>query len=347
MVHRFKVFFSCFLTVFMIVNIVCIEKTSAQEMDAPFSVEAILPDTQIEGASGYYHLQVNPGDEQTIHARIQNKRDHDITVHVLPLNSYTAPAGGIFYEESIESENTKLLGNATLMSELLNVDPFVELSANETVEVPIHILVPDTDEGTYLGGLLFASVGEDVLEEIENQEDEEGDIGFIIRNEITFTLAVQLDLPETPDPNFAMGDVGINIHPSGPEMYMEFINDAQMILRGTHGHYNVENENGEELFEGDFEPFTMVPQSEIRFPVPWQHESLEPGVYNVSISANVLDEEVTAERTFEIEGEQVREYEEIREDVPLEQSKTIPVWVWVIGGVVVAGIFYWLGARRK
>ncbi|MBU9711364.1 WxL protein host-binding domain-containing protein [Evansella tamaricis] len=176
------------------------------------------------------------------------------------------------------------------------------------------------------------------MEEIENQEDEEGDIGFIIRNEITFTLAVQLDLPGTPDPNFAMGEVGINIHPSGPELYTEFINDAQMILRGTHGQYSIENESGEELFEGDFEPFTMVPQSEIRFPVP---NHLEPGLYNVNITANVMDEEINAERTFEIVAEQVREYEEIREDAyPVEPQTGIPVWVWIVGGVLVAGVFY-------
>lgn len=331
----------------MFINSSFLVKTSAQEMDAPFSVEAILPDMQMEGVSGYYHLQVNPGDDQTVFARIQNKRNHDITVHVLPLNSYTAPTGGILYEESTESENTKLLENATLMSELLVVEPFIELSGNETVEVPIHISVPDTDEGTFLGGLLFAAVGEDTLEEMEDQGEEEGDIGFIIRNEITFTLAVQLDLPNTPTQNFAMGDVGMNIHPSGPEMYMEFINGAQMILRGTHGYYRVENESGEELFAGDFEAFTMVPYSEIRFPVPWEHDALEPGQYHVFISANVLNEEVTAERTLEIEGEQVREYEEIRKDATEQTPTGIPVWVWVIGGVVVAVFFYWLGARRK
>nr|WP_275980347.1 DUF916 domain-containing protein [Halalkalibacter alkaliphilus] len=314
-------------------------------MDSPFVIEPILPDNQIEGVSGYYHIQVKPGEDQTIYARIKNKRDHNITVHILPINSYTAPTGGILYEESLELDDTKILDGSIIMSELLLVDPFIELNANESLEVPIHIAVPETDKGTFLGGLLFASIGEDTLEEINSHE--EGDIGFIIRNEITYTLAVQLDLPNISAPNFSIDNVGINVRPSGPELFMELTNDAQMILRGTHGNYRVENNSGEELFKGEIESFTMVPKTAIRYPVTWDYATFEPGVYNVLITANVLGEDIIAERTFEIEGEQINEFEEIREDAPEPVPISIPWWVWAIGGIIIAGFFYWLGTRRK
>ncbi len=338
--------FILFLTVTF--NMFLVQANADQEMGLPFVIHPILPTTQIEGVNGYYHLQVKSGEDQTIYVRIQNKKDHNITVHIVPINSYTAPTGGILYEESIESEDTKLLDDSILMSELIDVEPYIELDAKEKVDIPIHIAVPEMDEGTFLGGLLFATIDEDILEEIETVESG-GDIGFIIRNEITYTLAVQLDFPNTPASNFNIGDVGINIHRSGPELYMEFINDAQMILRGTHGGYMVKNEIGETLFEREFEPLTMVPNTEIRYQVPWDIDALEAGVYNVFITANVLDEEIMVERTFEIEKEDVDEYEEIREgeDPPKPTPTGIPVWVWIIGGVIIAGFFYWLGVRTR
>ena len=336
--------FILFLTVTF--NIFLVQANAKQEMGLPFIIHPILPATQIEGVNGYYHLQVKAGEDQTIYVRIQNKKDHNITVHILPINSYTAPTGGILYEESIESEDTKLLDDSILMSELIDVEPYIELDPKEKVEIPINIAVPETDEGTFLGGLLFATIDEGTLEEVETVESE-GDIGFIIRNEITFTLAVQLDFPSTPVSNFGIGDVGINIHRSGPELYMEFINDAQMILRGTHGGYMVKNENGETLFDGEFEPLTMVPNTEIRYQVPWDNDALDAGVYSVVITANVLGEEIMVERTFEIEKEDVDEYEEIREDPPEPTPTGIPVWVWIIGGVIIAGFFYWLGVRNR
>ncbi|UCZ52145.1 DUF916 domain-containing protein [Bacillus shivajii] len=328
------------------VNFGTIATKAQQEMDAPFTVEPILPNNQVEGVGGYYHLQVEPNDEQTVYVRIENKRDHNISVQLLPINAYTAPTGGILYEAFIESERTNLLDEAVLMSNLLELESLVELSAHEEKEIPIHITVPENDSGTFLGGILFASVNDDTLEDIE-VEEEEGDIGFIIRNEITFSIAVQLDLPEDAEPEFHVGDVGLNIRPIGPELYFEFINEGQMILRGTEGEYEIENEEGDELFSGEIPPFTMVPASEIRYPVTWENEAFGPGVYHIFAKINVLGEEITIERTLEVENEEVREYEEVRAVSPEPIQTGIPSWIWAAVGGVIAVIFYWLGSRKK
>ncbi|MBU8906714.1 WxL protein peptidoglycan domain-containing protein [Desertibacillus haloalkaliphilus] len=317
--------------------------TYGQENVSPITVYPVLPENQI-GQQTYYHLSVEPGQEQTIYIEVDNVSNDEQHVMLTAVDSFTGPQGGILYEEEMDPSISRLLYPDLALSNFLSIPEEVTIAPGETERIPIELEVPTIESGTMIGAVRILAIGTD---EDEGEIDQEDIANVTIRNRISFITAIQLDLPDQPEANFSFGEVGTRTAPTGTELVVEMTNDAQMILRGTTGTYEVEFE-GEQLFAGEWDEFTMVPNSQISFPVLWEADELAPGEYTVRLQANVLGKEINEIRTFTIEREQAREHEQQQQQDVITET-AIPWWVWVLGAVLLVVVFavaFLLGRRK-
>ena len=317
--------------------------TASEATELPMSIKAILPDNQKDGVSGYFNLQVNPEEKQTIYIEIQNNKSEDILVNLRPTNAYSQPTGGIFYDVDVDSPDTAILDEAFALSQNISMENEVVIKANETVEVPIEITVPNMNKGTIIGGVLIeekVEVSEQASETLEKDTAQ-----FKVITKTAFAIAIQLDLPEQAESAFSFGEAGFN--PIGPNVYIEMLNDAPIIQRQIAGEYKVSDEEGQELFSGNFEPIIMAPKTKINFPMNWDSSALESGKYTLSITADVAGKEMLVEENFEINNDSVKEYSE-RANQPITQTQEgIPYWVVIVAVVISVGLTLWFVKKRK
>lgn len=321
--------------------------TYGQETESLITVYPVYPDNQSLDHRGYYHLDVEGGQEQTVYIDIENHTDDEVIVEVYPVDSFTAPTGGILYSEEMDEEESRILSPDLAISNFITTEREITIPPNTVESVPFTIFVPDVESGQFIGAIRVVASVPDEDEEVDENTD---NANVVIKNRISFTTAVQLDLPQEAESDFSFGETNVRTRPANRELLIEMINNAQIILRGTTGKYRVVYEE-EELFSGEIQEFTMVPNTAIYFPVPWETEHIDPGEYTVFLTANVLGEELEEVRTFTIETEKSREHEElIVGEITEASAPSIPVWLWIIGGVgivVLLGFGYWLGARGK
>lgn len=309
----------------------------------PMSVKPILPENQQAGVTGYFNLLVNSGDKQTIYIQITNNKNEDITVTFTPANAYNNPSGGIFYDTEKDSPETILLDQSFALSNYISIDEEVIIKANETVNIPIEVTVPDMNSGSILGGVLISE--KTPSSKVVNEDTKKNEANFKVITKTVFAVAIQLDLPDMPSSAFSFGKVGFD--PVGPNIFIEMRNDAPMIQRQISGVYKVANKDGQELFAGKFESIIMAPKTQMNFLIHWDSTTLEPGEYTLSIIANVAGKEIIVEENFNINNTAVEKYAE-KVNQPIAKTQTGTLYIIVIFGVVTSGGFmFWLGKRKS
>ncbi|WP_102028374.1 DUF916 domain-containing protein [Salirhabdus sp. Marseille-P4669] len=332
-----------FIIFFQVVN----QNVFAQQNEISIEIEPVFPENQDEQIKGYFKLNVRPNDQQALHIKVKNKREVETTVSIEGANAFTNPNGGILYRENVESEDSLLLDNAIRLGSLIEVDKEVVLKPHEEREIPILVNVPDIDEGTILGGILVKTI-ENTEENRVNTED--GEANFKIDTEVVHAIAIQLDLPNSASTDFELGQAGFNL--LGPSIEVEMKNNAQKLQRDISGTFEVTDETGTKLFDGQIPSFMMAPSTQINYPVDWTYETLEKGLYTIAVELTVDNQKYTANEQFRIGEEEIEEYVERTQPVVpqanTEDTSDIPVWVWILAGaIVLAGIMFWLGSKNR
>lgn len=314
----------------------------AQETNIPLTVVPIYPENQNPQTKGYFDLNVNPGDRLSLSLQVMNNTATEMIVSFEATNAFTSHTGGMLYQKESESVDVELLEDAIRLADSIQVEENVTIPPNSTVTVPVQITVPNADGQTILGGLLISSKGKTIEEQ---QEVEEGTANFIINTETVFAMAIQLNLPNSVDSNFQFGEAGF--YGDLGQVYIEMINDAQKIQENVVGTYTVQNENGEELFSGDFGTFNMAPKSVIRYPLAWGGSTLKDGTYSLYVEV-AGDLNINEVKEFTINNEDVEEFvEQSNDKVTVAKEETgIPSWIW-IAGIILFGLLMFILGRRK
>ncbi|QBP41963.1 DUF916 domain-containing protein [Paenisporosarcina antarctica] len=315
---------------------------SAAESQKTMQVVPIYPANQVTATKGYFDVDVKPGEQLTLYVRLKNSDKNSITVHVQGANAYTSSTGGIFYETEVDSDDSMLLEDAVRMTNYLEVEESVEIPAGESFEVPIQVTVPESDGETLLGGILLTQEAKSKDEDLEETGKDEAK--FVINTETRYAIAIKLNLENKSDPNFSLGKAGFISNTA--KVFIEMINDAQMIQGEIEGSYSILDSEGTELFKGMINPLNMAPKSKIRFPFAWDHESLEDGNYTLAIKGHAGKTEFSAEENFTISNKEVQEYaEKSNPNAVLKQG--MPTWVWIVGAIVFGIIMFLMGRRKK
>jgi len=319
--------------------------TFSQEQSLPFTVEPIYPQNHNIQTKGYFDLFVKPGEKQTIQVRVTNNENKETTISIKSADAYTNPVGGIMYDVNIESPNTALLKDNVRLSKYLQVGETITVPPLTSIEVPIQVSVPDINVQTMLGGIIFTRKGD---ESRQQENTEEGTANFIINTETNIAIAVQLNVMDKEEQsNFSVGEAGFL--PETSQVYIEMVNDAYKIQEDIAGNYEVINEQGHVLFEGQFGPFNMAPKTKIRFPIQWGNETVEDGDYNITVDGSIAGRKINQTIPFKIGVEDIEKFvEKNQRNLPEARVEEdgMPIWVWVVG-IALFGIIMFLVGRKK
>ncbi|WP_428911941.1 WxL protein peptidoglycan domain-containing protein [Niallia sp. Krafla_26] len=316
----------------------------AEDTKQPLIIEPIYPENQNPETKGYFDLTVSPGEKQSLSVRITNNEDKEVMITMKSANAYTYPTGGMMYEYEINSPDTVLLDDAVRMAEYIKIEETVTVPPLSSVDVPVEISVPESNGQTLLGGILFTTQGDETEQQ---QQVEEGKANFVLKTETVYAIAAQLNLPTTVTSNFFLGEAGFI--PENAQVFIVMTNDAKKIQEEITGTYSVSDQEGNELFNGEFGPFKMAPKSKIRFPFQWGHDTLEDGTYTLTIQGKVEGKSINASETFTINNNDVEEYaEKAQPNKPQAVvNNGIPTWVWIVGAILFGIVMFLIGKRKK
>lgn len=259
-----------------------------------------LPESQVKGIEGYFHLQVESGQYQELWIQINNPNPEPVTVAIQSANAITAPNGGIIYVSQEETQDGSILDRKYEFATVVSVQNVVEMEPNSIQRIPITVR-PTLVEGTLLGGLLFTT---EQISSINNSDKLQRNT-FSINNRFVYAMAIQLDFPGESIPKLSFEQAYLELVPSEPRLNIKIKNDSPMIIKNISGEYRVYSDKGLLLFSNTLPIFTMAPKTEMAYPAYWNYETLKSGNYFVELTLNYENEIVEERKEFSIHTDNI------------------------------------------
>ena len=244
------------------------------EKRAGFTVQAVLPENQINDRVSFYHLLVQPEQKQTIEVKIMNNSEKNQTYKVEVINAATNRNGLITYDERDkkpdESMKLPIANVAKPKNKEVSVEAFSEGKAEVDIQVP-----SDTFSGILLGGIRIS---------LKSDETEEESKGMSVKN--TYGYAIGLVLTEQ-DSAPIYGETELKLQKLQPEIdYGSKVLEASIQNPHPEAMQNltaegkiVRKKQKKALADNKLENVKIAPNSVFPFQVDWGMQEVSAGEY--------------------------------------------------------------------
>jgi len=333
--RNYGLLFCLFLTLFLFPRI-----TQADEGTLSFYVTPEFPESQVEGSTSYFDLNLAAGETETLALKLQNAGNEPIQVQVTPHTAYTNVHGVVEYGKDAQEPDDSL---SFSLDELIDPSGVIDLAGNETktIRVPLHM--PDEAfEGFLAGGLRIIEVKEEQEETTSNEE------GVAIKNEFAYVVGVVVsNSRDSVQPDLELLDVFADQLNYRNVISATIQNFTPTFVNRLSVEAKVQRVGEDEiLYEATEEMMQMAPNSNFDFPISLEGDRFQSGEYVLHLKATSVEEEWVWERNFTIEAEEARSLN--RADVTIDSSLN---W-WMIGAVLmilflVANLVYVLYKQKK
>lgn len=312
----------------------------ADEETLNFYVTPDFPDSQIEGSTSYFDLNLSAGETEILILSLQNASSEDIKIQITPHTAYTNVHGVVEYgKDTLETDPSLSYSLDTLIES----PEVIELSGNETkvIEIPLH-MPQKSFEGFLAGGLRVS--------EVKDQEKEETNMsreGVAIKNEFAYVIGIVVSNSRNAvQPDLELLDVFADqlnyrnvISATIQNFTPTFVNQLAVEAIVTRvGEKNV-------LYETNKEMMQMAPNSHFHFPIPLDGERFQAGDYVLNLKAVSGEEEWHWERTFTIETEEARSLN--RTDVTINDNIDWLLVMMISFIIILLIVILWMFVRDK
>lgn len=295
---------------------------SAAEMK--FSVQAVIPENQVDKSQSYFDLRMTPGQSQDLMVDMRNDTSEAVTVNVLPNTATTNQNGIVEYNDTSSKRDSSL---TTGFKDIATTEKEVSVPAKSQKQVKIHVQMPKEEyQGTILGGIYFS-------EKDSNDAQKDKSKGSQIVNKYAYVIGVKLTESDTP----VQPELRLNTVQAQQVNYRNVIaaniqNYKPTILKDLKIEGKVYKKGGSDvLYSESKENLRMAPNSNFDFGISLQNKPFKPGKYTFKGVAHSGDREWKFEKDFEIKGKESSKFN--KEAVSLEKDYT---WIYIlVGGVVV------------
>ncbi|GAB3064297.1 DUF916 and DUF3324 domain-containing protein [Salinicoccus sesuvii] len=305
-----------------------------------FSIEAQLPDNQIDASVTYYDLRVDSDEEQTLTLTIYNHENEPLLVKGQVLNASTNSNGLVVYEDKEVDES--LSEPITELVELSQDEWRIPAGQSITIEAQLNMIDTSFD-GIKLGGLRF---------EKADDEDDESE-GVSIQNKYAYVIGVRLSQNDNEvEPELELDSiipglvnyrtaVTANIRNTQPIM-MSDMKIKATVFRG---------DETEPLHAVEQEEIKMAPNSVMPFVINWENSRLEAGEYRLEMTATDGENGWRWDEDFQISTEDETINEEAVELDESTDGQSAQLWLIIGLGVllvvIVILIFYIRKLKKK
>lgn len=305
------------------------------ENDVGFTVEPVLPATQIDQSKGFFFTKVKPGEPQDIKVRIRSTNVKPAKVKVYVKDAHTNLNGAIDYD------NDDYKRDKTLKQSLEDITTVsqkeVTVQNYEVKEITIRISPPEKSFQGVKGGAVC-------IMKADSNKVKEGlssSFGYRIGLLVTEDSKIYDDGSSLNclkvKPTVQQGKRVIQVGLQNPEAKVLDNLSVETKLR--------EKGKNEVLRKRTTNAMRMAPNSQFDFATNWGLDPIRPGTYILSVRAKSNDESWKWEKEFTI-GE--KEANKINEEAvyTITYPKWVPIVVILLGLVTLINIGC-LYVRRK
>lgn len=175
------------------------------EKRAGFTVQAVLPENQVNERISFYHLLVQPEGSQTIEVKVFNNSEEKQTYQVEVIRAATNRNGLITYDErdkpADKSMHFPITDIAKPKNEEISIEAFSEGKAEIVIKVP-----SEPFSGIILGGIRIS---------LKPEKEENSDQGVSVKN--TYGYAIGMILTEDEETQI-YGETGLELDSVKPEV---------------------------------------------------------------------------------------------------------------------------------
>ena len=314
--------------------------TFSKASELNFSVNAVIPDNQIDKEKSYFDLKVTPGEKQNLIVKLRNTTDKEIVINPHIQSAKTNKNGVIDYTPNkIKKDDTLKIA----MEDIAKVPKEVTVPPQSQKDLTIEVTMPkDKFDGIILGGIYLK---EDTSK--NKEDDKEKDVA--IKNEYSYVVALQmrqnnnkvkpmLHMNEVnPETQNARNVIVANIQNSEPMIISKLKIDATVNKKGSKDNLAILKK----------ENLQVAPNSNFNIAVPLEGEKLEAGTYILKMKAESAGKEWQFKKEFSISADKATTMNE--KDVTLE--KETPTMLYIFLGVafliVIAVVIYFIIRRNK
>ena len=317
-----------------------IPTTFSKASELNFSVNAVIPDNQIDKEKSYFDLKVTPGEKQNLIVKLRNTTDKEIVINPHIQSAKTNKNGVIDYTPNkIKKDDTLKIA----MEDIAKVPKEVTVPPQSEKDLTIEVTMPkDKFDGIILGGIYLK---EDTSK--NKEEDKEKDVA--IKNEYSYVVALQMRQNDNkvkpmlhmnevnPETQNARNVIVANIQNSEPMIISKLKIDATVNKKGSKDNLAILKK----------ENLQVAPNSNFNIAVPLEGEKLEAGTYILNMKAESAGKEWQFKKEFSISADKATTMNE--KDVTLE--KETPTMLYIFLGVafliVIAVVIYFIIRRNK
>lgn len=332
--------------------------TTAHAAGNDYTVQAVVPASQIDKSNAsYFDMQLQPGQTETLTINLVNTSSKSITVDVEKGTAATQLGGSVDYAASTGFDSS--LG--AKLGDGIEVPDKVTIAPKETKAVTARVTMPSAPTtGIYVGGLKFTEEGQ-----VANQS-----AGMRVANEFSYAVAI---LARNTTSN---NDVADTLTPNGVKLVSKngtsriatnVINPKVALLNRLEIVGRVTDASGQEYINQTQKMMQMAPNSNFDFMLDPKGKQLKAGKYMAKYTAfwsqdangqyadakgTRFDYTKTWEQEVTVTDNQAKKFNAA--DKSIQAQNSIPVWVWIIGGIlllliliIIFLIWFILFKRRK
>lgn len=302
-----------------------------------FTVTPVLPNNQRQSVTGYFDLQVSPGQQEDLQLRIANQSDQTQTYRIAVNPAYTTNSGVIAFDQS----QPPLDQNAIRLSTLIKGPRTVTVAANSEQTVTYQLQAPaEHFIGIIAGGFYVLQEG------ATSSRASSNGVQFTNRFAIGITTILRQDLT-TPNPpllDITKASIGTNnhtpvvkarLHNPSSNQFGEIATDYILVKPGSQ----------KPLLTGHFTGLAVAPHSFFTQSMPLNETKLAAGTYALKWTAKSGSYTWSKQVNFRYNGQLPISVTASRPRSPSDADDhgLLP---WIIAGITSALLIIVLGLWR-
>ncbi|MGX7048984.1 DUF916 and DUF3324 domain-containing protein [Pseudolactococcus piscium] len=293
--RKHKIYLLLFMVIFFLQLSV---RVSASEMK--FSVQAVIPENQIDKNQSYFDLKMSPGQIQDLKVNLYNDTDKDVTINIISHAATTNQNGVVEYNTQNNKKDDTL---KIAFQDIAKTEEEVTVGAKSKKQILVHLVMPkDSYDGVVLGGLYFT-------EKITEDNTKNANNGQVI-NRYAYVIGVKLTETETKvSPELKLNEVKAsqinyrnfvtaNIQNYKPAIIKDLSIDGKIFKKG----------DSKVLYSDKRQSLKMAPNSNFDYAISLRDKPFKPGKYTFKGTAKSDVKQWNFEKDFEIKGEAAKSF---------------------------------------
>lgn len=304
-----------------------------------FTIEAILPENQIDKNNSFFDLRMEPNKKQVIKVKIKNTTINSSSYTIRVNQAYTNNQGFIDYSNSEESKKNKL---PYKIDDIIKYKKELTLDGNEQKEVSFEIDMPkEPFDGKILAGIQV--IKKNNKEKEQNQIS--NSVGYILGLQLTETdnkVQRKLDLLSVkPEAKFGHPTVVATIENPTMEALGHLKYEAKIVTK------NGRKEIYKKTYDNNME---LAPNSYYDFAIEFINQRITNGEYVLIL--NIKDAKKNSwdfEKEFTVTSKEAESINRVTIDANDTQTK-IPYRVIIIGltiMIIIVCLYVYLSKKEK